>query len=557
MAANVARLTRAKEITLTRAEGLHSEVDKPITLHRQQHPDIWAAADKVLFDWSWTAPKGGGYDKIDFTIVYDDGEKYTGRYDLRHYSDEYPHLAKHVYDFVRFTAGKYKGALTQEEYDRFKEQPHFKKLSPEFLKFLEKYEIGTYNIMGLHPEVKQAEKGWKDFFKGNRIQAMIDSTNYRIGARNVSETEQKRLHESLKTDFKDLVEYQNLQSWGFASGLLTKDEAELLYRIYGGESPSAEKWDNLTLGEKVAATKLADELLSVKLKKTGYSARTLPKLAEDVPFLQTKGLYEGGWKPGDVAIYSDFGLRSLFIVQILPWPAEKPDLFTDDLGVVHNRSLGSVRAKVIDITLVDWDFQRPPRMGKWNEVGTTHYYHFTNLYRDIQNLIAHEARVLKPNVLGKTVSDLKSHAGWEVLKRFGLTGPETLKLGEKMVEVPLGKEVSYITIEDPGKTTFSKGAVVSSAAFAEENERVRNLGEKEATGWSGDKGEWPHKGNGANDEEFQLKSLPDEPIRRPKREDDLKYLADSPEFLANTIEKTGWRERLDKEFQLAIARTRN
>jgi hypothetical protein len=440
-------------------------------LHKWQHPDIWAAADKVLFDWSSTAPKEGGYDKVDFGIIYDDGEKYTGRYDLKHHSVEYPNLAKHVYDFVRFTAGKYKGALSQEEYERFKEQAHFKKLSPEFLKFLEKYEIGTYNIMEKLPEVKQAEKGWKDFFKGNRIQAMIDSTNYRIGARNVSEAEQKRLHESLKTDFKDLVEYQNLQSWGFASNLLTKDEAELLYRIYGGESPSAEKWDKLTLGEKVAATKLADELLGVKLKKHGYSARTIPKIAEDVPFLP----------------------QTSSEANTLAEKAVKKGADPEEVGRL----------------LVEAELTPDP----W---------------------LKGEKRIEARTKRAAALSSLKELAG----------EPDTFV------------EQTYITIEDPGKTTFSKGAVISPEAFAEENERVRKRGEKEASGWTGDKGEWPHDGNGANDEEFHLKSLPNEPVRRPKRKDGLEYFADSPEFLANTIEKTGWREQLDKEFQLAIARTR-
>jgi len=40
----------------------------------------------------------------------------------------------------------------------------------------------------------------------------------------------------------------------------------------------------------------------------------------------------------------------------------------------------------------------------------------------------------------------------------------------------------YVTITDPGKTTFKVGEVVSREAFDRENERVKRLGEKLATG---------------------------------------------------------------------------
>jgi len=40
----------------------------------------------------------------------------------------------------------------------------------------------------------------------------------------------------------------------------------------------------------------------------------------------------------------------------------------------------------------------------------------------------------------------------------------------------------YVTIIDPGKTTFNVGEVVSREAFDKENERVKKLGEKPATG---------------------------------------------------------------------------
>lgn len=40
----------------------------------------------------------------------------------------------------------------------------------------------------------------------------------------------------------------------------------------------------------------------------------------------------------------------------------------------------------------------------------------------------------------------------------------------------------HVKIEDPGKTTFNPGETISKEAFDKENERVRKLGEKPATG---------------------------------------------------------------------------
>ena len=44
--------------------------------------------------------------------------------------------------------------------------------------------------------------------------------------------------------------------------------------------------------------------------------------------------------------------------------------------------------------------------------------------------------------------------------------------------------------------------------------------------------------------------------KRPRREGDLEYLADSPEYLTQTIDATGYRDKLDYTFQKAIARAK-
>lgn len=97
----------------------------------------------------------------------------------------------------------------------------------------------------------------------NRIEAGIARINDKL--KTVSETEQKRLSDALKTEWNDLVQYQKLQSTAFACGKLTLEEAQTLYRIYGGEVPSPEKWDKLSLAEKVIGTQTAEELIKMRL----------------------------------------------------------------------------------------------------------------------------------------------------------------------------------------------------------------------------------------------------------------------------------------------------
>lgn len=82
------------QIIITRVEGDIDDCDKPETV------DSFAAAKQVLFAWSLTAPTDGCYNKCDFEILFE-GEmdqltNYKGRYDLYHYSKEFPDLREHV-----------------------------------------------------------------------------------------------------------------------------------------------------------------------------------------------------------------------------------------------------------------------------------------------------------------------------------------------------------------------------------------------------------------------------------------------------------------------------
>jgi hypothetical protein len=92
-------MIKPQTITITRAEGPTNECNKPKTAAS------WKDADAILLAWSRTAPENGGYDKCDFEVVFEDGHKYDGRYDLVHFRKEYPDLAKHVRVFVQYLAG--------------------------------------------------------------------------------------------------------------------------------------------------------------------------------------------------------------------------------------------------------------------------------------------------------------------------------------------------------------------------------------------------------------------------------------------------------------------
>lgn len=98
-------------------------------------------------------------------------------------------------------------------------------------------------------------------------------------------------------------------------------------------------------------------------------------------------------------------------------------------------------------------------------------------------------------------------------------------------------ESEFITITDPGDAKFRKGDVVSLGVFMEENDIIKKKGGKPAAGdyHIESKGKRGGNGNGSNL---------------------LDWLGDSPEYLAQTIDLSGWRQQLDEEFQVAIARSR-
>lgn len=90
-------------IKLYRAEG-------PIAKIGPAGPfSTWAQADGQLAQWAQTAPEPGqGYNKVDFEVVWADGESYSGRYDMNRWGEDSERdghdLARHIRQFLVYLA---------------------------------------------------------------------------------------------------------------------------------------------------------------------------------------------------------------------------------------------------------------------------------------------------------------------------------------------------------------------------------------------------------------------------------------------------------------------
>jgi hypothetical protein len=80
--------------------------------------------DTILISWGRSAPeRGGGYDKCDCVVEFNDEDSYAFRYDLTRGSGEGYDRAdfrKNLLTRMKFAAGRYcPGHYTQEQYDGF------------------------------------------------------------------------------------------------------------------------------------------------------------------------------------------------------------------------------------------------------------------------------------------------------------------------------------------------------------------------------------------------------------------------------------------------------
>jgi hypothetical protein len=108
--------SKVKGISITRVEGA------PVG-SANARADSWAHADTVLHRWSESVARDGGFDKCEFTVEWEDGETYQGRFDLVNWRDAEPDLAKHVRELAYFYTGRLRpNHMTPEVYAAFLEE---------------------------------------------------------------------------------------------------------------------------------------------------------------------------------------------------------------------------------------------------------------------------------------------------------------------------------------------------------------------------------------------------------------------------------------------------
>jgi hypothetical protein len=130
---------KVKSIEITRAEGPSALCGVPKTFESFKDARTW------LYSQSSTFPKGGCYDKHDFTITFTDGETYSGRLDCKHHleSDNDLDVYRHVLEFCTFYSGRAKllpeHFKDQETYKAFLLSSHGIETMNNYSEFIDKY----------------------------------------------------------------------------------------------------------------------------------------------------------------------------------------------------------------------------------------------------------------------------------------------------------------------------------------------------------------------------------------------------------------------------------
>ena len=151
---------QACKIELHRAEGLVEEC-VPVTIQIGDRPSLprfaghgvvkdpqhlWLVAQLILGELGLTAPTSeeGGYDKTDFTVTWEDGETYKGRFDLQRggVNDDGDCLWEQVGQFLGFLAGTYRpGWMDDEQWQTFQRESSLERRESA-RQFLAEYQIG-------------------------------------------------------------------------------------------------------------------------------------------------------------------------------------------------------------------------------------------------------------------------------------------------------------------------------------------------------------------------------------------------------------------------------
>ena len=127
------------KIILTRAEG-----EIGVDSFDPTEAASFREADSILRKWALTAPKKLGYNKVDFKVIFDDGEIYEGRYDLKYKDKAEASLENHMKDFLRFLAGLSPAWMSEKQYAQFLEEDEKREPGRRqaCLDFLGRYDLG-------------------------------------------------------------------------------------------------------------------------------------------------------------------------------------------------------------------------------------------------------------------------------------------------------------------------------------------------------------------------------------------------------------------------------
>jgi len=135
------------KIILTRAEG-QIGVDS----FDPTEAASFREADSILRKWALTAPKELGYDKVDFKVIFEDGEIYEGRYDLKYKDITEASLENHMKEFLRFLAGLSSSWMSEKQYTQFLEENETREPGERqaCLDFLCRYDLGDKESENSH-----------------------------------------------------------------------------------------------------------------------------------------------------------------------------------------------------------------------------------------------------------------------------------------------------------------------------------------------------------------------------------------------------------------------
>lgn len=135
-------LIKVERIEIVQVEGSRLWCDK------LQTAQSWEQANSILSKMAGAASEIG-YDKTEFTIYFEDGTTYSGRYDLKHISREQPDLSAHVVGFVRYHGGLASDSelgpnCTREQYDRTVKEGWLKDYADGYVKLFNTHDLGPY-----------------------------------------------------------------------------------------------------------------------------------------------------------------------------------------------------------------------------------------------------------------------------------------------------------------------------------------------------------------------------------------------------------------------------